>query len=106
MRIEAHPILGTRSVKETISITVDDRTILAQQGDTIAAAMLAEGFRVCRHTSRTGEPRGVFCGIGQCTDCVMQVNGVPNIRTCITEVEEGMEIRTQVGVGRWEASHE
>ena len=40
-------------------------------------------------------PRGVFCGIGQCTDCVMVVNGQPNTRTCVTKVEEGMVIETQ-----------
>ncbi|MFA6785534.1 MAG: (2Fe-2S)-binding protein, partial [Sphaerochaeta sp.] len=50
---------------------------------------------------KLGEPRGIYCGIGRCTDCVMKVNGIPNIRTCITPVEEGMVIESQIGVGTW-----
>ncbi len=64
----------------------------------IAAALLAGGIRVHRYTTRRREPRGIYCGIGQCTDCVMVVNGVPNVRTCITQVEEGMVIQTQRGL--------
>ena len=52
------------------------------------------------HTAKNHEPRGIFCGIGQCTDCVMTVNGKPNVRTCITPVEDGMVIETQEGYGK------
>ena len=45
--------------------------------------------------------RGIFCGIGQCTDCMMVVNGIPNVRTCITPVEDGMTVETQEGLGEW-----
>ncbi len=44
------------------------------------------------------KPRGIFCAIGRCTDCVMVVNGKPNIRTCVTPLEEGMKVQTQYGV--------
>jgi predicted molibdopterin-dependent oxidoreductase YjgC len=64
----------------------------------IAAALLAAGIRVHRYTTKRREPRGIFCGIGQCTDCVMVVNGVPNVRTCVTQVEKGMVIETQRGL--------
>ncbi len=47
------------------------------------------------------EPRGLFCAIGRCTDCVMTVDGVPNVRTCVTLVEGGMSIETQRGLGKW-----
>ena len=106
MRVNKHPILGDEQEQETIRITVDGRTIQARKGESIAAAMLAEKLRTCRHTARLKEARGLFCGIGQCTDCVMQVNGGPNVRTCITEVQEGMVVRTQEGVGTWEDQHE
>ncbi|MPN39185.1 hypothetical protein SDC9_186713 [bioreactor metagenome] len=52
---------------------------------------------VHRHTKK-GSPRGVFCAIGRCTDCVMIVNGKMNVRTCITPLEEGMVVQTQYGV--------
>jgi hypothetical protein len=56
------------------------------------------GVMVHRYTRKEHKPRGIFCAIGRCTDCVMVVNGQPNVRTCITPLEEGMEIRTQYGV--------
>ena len=106
MRVEKHPILGDAVQRETVNITVDGCLIQARKGESISAAMLAEKLRICRHTTKSKEARGLFCGIGQCTDCVMQVNGVPNVRTCITEVQEGMKICTQEGVGTWEAKDE
>ena len=65
----------------------------------ILATFLANGVIVNRYTSKEPEPRGLFCGIGQCTDCMMQVNGIPNVRTCITPVEDGMQVEVQDGLG-------
>lgn len=90
-----HPILGPDTNDEYVNITVDGRPLRVKKNSMIAAALLAQGIRVNRYTSKRHEPRGVFCGIGQCTDCVMVVNGLPNVRTCITPVEEGMTIETQ-----------
>jgi predicted molibdopterin-dependent oxidoreductase YjgC len=95
MYIENHPILGTSEPSETVNITVDGVPMRVRAGQMIAAALLAEGIAINRYTLKRHEPRGVFCGIGQCTDCVMVVNGQPNTRTCVTRVEEGMVIETQ-----------
>ena len=65
-------------------------------------ALMAAGKMVLRYTVKYHEPRGVFCAIGQCTDCMMMVDGVPNVRTCVTPVRAGMRIETQHGLGRWE----
>ncbi|MBS3970288.1 MAG: (2Fe-2S)-binding protein [Clostridia bacterium] len=100
MRILDHPILGSQLDIEYLWITVDGKKIKAKKGETIAASLLANNIRIHRYTSRYKEPRGIYCGIGQCTDCVMTVNNVPNIRTCITPVEDGMIIQTQYGHGR------
>jgi NADPH-dependent 2,4-dienoyl-CoA reductase/sulfur reductase-like enzyme len=82
-----------------IPIVVDGRTISAREGETVAAALTANGIRVFRHTAKRREPRGLFCGIGQCTDCVMEIDGVPNQRTCMTIVRAGMVVNTQQGHG-------
>ncbi|NLF28502.1 MAG: (2Fe-2S)-binding protein [Clostridiales bacterium] len=95
MYIENHPILGRSEPSETVNITVDGVPMQVRAGQMIAAALLAEGIAINRYTLKKHEPRGVFCGIGQCTDCVMVVNGQPNTRTCVTKVEEGMVIETQ-----------
>ena len=55
-----------------------------------------------RKTSKRGEPRQLFCGIGRCTDCVMIVDGQPNVRTCVTPVREGMRVEVQDGRGVWD----
>jgi len=99
LRIKSHPILGDIPKRKLVKIEVDGRTIEAFEGEPIAAALLAAGIKVFRRTVKRREPRGLFCTIGQCTDCMMTVNGMPNVRTCITPVEEGMEISTQIGRG-------
>lgn len=98
MRVTAHPILGDQGEARMIPITVDGKTILAREGETIAAALHAAGIRVNRYTQKRKEPRGMFCGIGQCTDCVMVVNGVPNVKTCVTPVAADMVVETQYGL--------
>ena len=99
-RIIEHPILNKIEDKEMVTIEVDGKKIKAKRGEMIIAALLANNIRINRYTLKKKEPRGIFCGIGQCTDCVMVVNGKPNVRTCITPVEDGMIIETQYGVER------
>lgn len=101
MRVEHHPILGPLPGGDKVKIIVDGKEMEALAGETIAAALLANDIHVFRYTARYREPRGVFCGIGQCTDCKMTVNGVPNVKTCITPVTEGMVIETQQGRGNY-----
>jgi Uncharacterized anaerobic dehydrogenase len=99
-RVMKHPILGDLAPAREVTVTVDGKKLKAREGEVIAAVLMANGIMTHRHTAKTGEPRGIFCGIGQCTDCVMTVNGVPNVRTCITKVQEGMVIETQEGYGK------
>ncbi len=103
-RIKEHPILGNEIRRKKVTIYCDNREIKAYEGEMIAAALIANGIRTFRYTKRFDKPRGLYCGIGRCTDCVMTVNGIPNVRTCITPVEEGMVITTQEGLGCWERS--
>src|SRR6056297_2395358 len=99
-RINDHPILGKRQKKQEITIIYNDKKLEVEKGQMIAAALYAQGIRINRYTIKENKPRGIFCGIGQCTDCAMIVNGNPNTRTCITPVEEGMVIETQYGSGK------
>ncbi len=100
-RITDHPILGPLEEVEMVTIIVDGVAMQARKGEMIAAALIAGGKDTFRRTVKRGEPRGIYCGIGRCTDCVMTVNGIPNVRTCVTAVEEGMIIQTQIGSGEW-----
>ncbi len=76
-----------------ITIVVNGRACAAYEGETVHAALLAAGYRVLRLTPKNNQPRGVFCGMGVCYDCMVNVNGVPNQRACMTPVEDRMEIQ-------------
>jgi hypothetical protein len=84
-----------------IEIIVDGHALRAFQGESVAAALLAAGKRELRTTSRRGQPRGLYCGIGICFDCVMTIDGQPSVRACQTQVRPGMRIETQSGEGTW-----
>ena len=98
MRIEQHPILETFEKGRQVHFTYDGQDMTGFEGEPIAEALHAAGVMVHRYTTKKHDPRGMFCAIGRCTDCVMIVNGVPNVRTCVTPLEEGMQIQTQYGV--------
>lgn len=95
-RITQHPILGELPESRNITIYFNDQAIVAREGDTIAAALTAAGVRVFHHSHRRKEPRGLFCAIGHCTDCVMTVDGIKNVKTCMTLVRPGMHIEGNV----------
>jgi len=101
MRIVDHPILPEREEGPAVDIFVDGELLQAIEGEPIAVALMAAGKLVLRYTVRYHEPRGVFCAIGRCTDCMMMVDGMPNVRTCVTPVRAGMQIETQHGLGCW-----
>ncbi|WP_240436987.1 (2Fe-2S)-binding protein [Streptomyces sporangiiformans] len=84
------------------TVTFDDREITALPGQTIAAALWSAGITSWRTTRERGEPRGVFCGIGVCFDCLVTVNGQANQRACLVRAEAGDVIRTQEGNGHHE----
>ena len=66
-------------------------------GQSIGAALLAQGDRILRKTRFNEKGRGVFCGIGVCFDCLVVIDGISNQRACITEIKAGMKVQTQVG---------
>ena len=81
------------------TVTFDGREIEALPGQTVAAALWAAGITSWRSTRREGRPRGVFCGIGVCFDCLVTVNDRPNRRACQVPARAGDVIRTQEGTG-------
>jgi len=70
-------------------ITFAGRNIPFEPGQTIAAALLAAGIRSWRTTRRDAAPRGLFCGIGACYDCLITINNTPNHRACLTPAHDG-----------------
>ena len=80
-----------------ITFLFEGESLHAKDGQSLAAALLANENRITRRTRMNSKPRGIFCGIGICFDCLLVVDGVMNQRSCITPVREGMVVRIQDG---------
>ena len=77
---------------EAVTLLVNGKPLQAYRGQTIAVALLVAGQRTLRHTRRAGQPRGLYCAMGVCYDCVVTVNGENGVRACMRRVEEGMQV--------------
>ena len=82
-----------------LTISVDGTPTDGRPGQTIAGVLLTSGRSAWRRTSRASAPRGLFCGIGVCFDCLVTVNDRPNQRACLASLQPGDAIRTQEGSG-------
>jgi predicted molibdopterin-dependent oxidoreductase YjgC len=81
----------------TVIVTFEGRTLPAREGQTVAAALTAAGVRSWRTTRRGARPRGVFCGIGACFDCLLTIDGRPAQRACLVPVRDGMILGEAAG---------
>ncbi|HEV2887318.1 MAG TPA: (2Fe-2S)-binding protein [Jatrophihabitans sp.] len=77
----------------------DERAVEFVEGQTVGAALINAGIYSWRVTRRHARPRGLFCGIGVCYDCLVSVNGTPNERACQVTAAAGMTVTTQTGTG-------
>ncbi|MEH7236428.1 (2Fe-2S)-binding protein [Bacillus sp. JJ1562] len=80
----------------TVSFTFNHLTLQGKAGEPIVAALMANGIKSVRRCTTTGEARGLYCGIGHCYECRAEVNGVNNVRTCLTPLQANMEIQTNL----------
>ncbi|UCM89707.1 (2Fe-2S)-binding protein [Streptomyces marincola] len=77
---------------DRLELTFDGTPLSARPGQSVGAALTEHGIRAWRGTREKGAPRGLFCGIGVCWDCLITVDGVPNQRACLVPVREGMDL--------------
>ena len=80
-------------------IEVDGEKLIAYEGESVAAVLVAAGRRTFRWTEKKKQPRGMYCGIGLCHDCMMVINGVPNTKACQTLATPGCRVESQQGLG-------
>ncbi len=98
--IESHPILIFKHGRK-VKFIFDGKELEGFEGEPIAAALYTNGIKIFSYSEKLHRPRGFFCAIGKCSSCLMVVDGVPNVRTCITPLKEGMRVETQYGKGRF-----
>jgi predicted molibdopterin-dependent oxidoreductase YjgC len=99
----SHPrdLVGGAAQTE-FTLDFDGRPLPAQSGQTVAAVLWGAGILAWRTTRQGGAPRGAFCGIGSCYDCLVTVNGQPNQRACLVPARPGDTVTTQEGTGHGE----
>lgn len=76
----------------------DGRRVDAVAGDTVASALLAAGETTFRSTPVSDAPRGPFCMMGVCFECLVEIDDIANRQACMTRVRDGMVVRRQRGV--------
>jgi D-hydroxyproline dehydrogenase subunit gamma len=80
-----------------VVISVDGARVMAQTGDSVAAALLAAGLTPTRTTPVSGAPRAPYCMMGVCFECLVTVDDIGNRQGCLIPVREGMRVETQKG---------
>jgi predicted molibdopterin-dependent oxidoreductase YjgC len=85
----------TRPDPGDLTIWFDDRPIPARSGDSVAVALLAAGITTTRTTAVSGTPRGPYCMMGACFECLAQVDGQANVQACMARVRDGMRVLRQ-----------
>ena len=98
MRIEQHPILNFQR-GEKVVFFFNGREMEGYTNETIVAALHAAGVRELAQSPNLHRPRGLFCAIGNCSSCLMVVDGQPNIRVCVEKVRPGIRVESQKGKG-------
>lgn len=91
MQILNHPVLGD-TFKEEITFYFEGKPLKAKKGQTVSAALMANGIKKFGLSRKLRQPRGLFCANGRCCSCFMTVNGLDHVLTCMTLVEEGMRV--------------
>ena len=80
---------------ETVSINFEGMNLDVEKGQTVASALLVEANTVFRSSVVSGEPRGPYCMMGVCFECLIEIDGIPNQRACMIPVRDAMKIKRQ-----------
>ncbi len=103
MRIDEHPVLEFERGRR-VAFTLDGEILEGYEGEPIAAALHDNGVQVLRYSIKRRRPRGFFCAVGNCSSCLMVVDGHPNVRVCVTPLRAGMRIERQRDKGRLDSA--
>ena len=77
---------------QRITVTLNATEVRAEAGQSVGAVLMGQGIKAWRTTRKEGQPRGLFCGLGACYDCLVTVDGQPNQRACMVEACDTMNI--------------
>ena len=97
MKNDSHfrPLEATEA--DTVEFEFDGHRIRAPRGISIAAALLRSGFPQCRNTPVSGTPRGPYCLMGVCFECIVEIEGLGARQACLLEARDGLRVRPGPG---------
>ncbi|HEF4741191.1 TPA: (2Fe-2S)-binding protein [Burkholderia multivorans] len=93
-------VVPADAIRERVRLHIDGIAHDVPAHYSVAAALLVAGTLACRSTAVSASPRGPFCMMGVCFDCLVEVDGVPNVQGCMTPVRDGMQVRAMHGKAR------
>jgi len=95
-------------IGEMVTFQFEGRPVQGQAGEPVAVSLWAVGERVLGWHEETGRPRGLYCGIGQCFECRVTVDGQRDRRACLVPVRDGLDVRRQPPLDplHWETPHD
>ncbi len=91
-RIQTHPILSPQRGKK-VNFTWNEQPCFGFENETIASALIANGFHIFQYHPKDHTPQGLFCANGQCSQCLVLVDGIPK-KACMEPIQEGMKIQS------------
>jgi sarcosine oxidase subunit alpha len=94
LRLQDHPLLKNER-GAAVTFDFNGKPVAGYTGETIAAALYAGGRRIFSRSFKYHRPRGLFCLAGHCSNCLMRVNGIPNVRICSAPVQAGLKVESQ-----------
>ncbi|WP_121639144.1 (2Fe-2S)-binding protein [Virgibacillus sp. Bac330] len=93
MQLEKHPITGRKAGKE-IQFLFNGELLKAKEGQTVAAALMANGIKEFGKSRKLLQSRGLYCATGRCTNCFVTINGLEHSISCTTVLEDGMKVES------------
>ena len=98
MRIKQHPILDFQvQQKKQLFFYFNGKKVFGYEGDTVAVALYDLGIKQLGESLFKHRPRGFYCAIGNCSSCMMKINGIENVKSCITPLESDMQVEFNPG---------
>lgn len=94
LRIQNHPHLNIDR-GEAITFQFNNKPVAGYTAETVAGALFASGLRIFSRSFKYHRPRGLFCLAGHCSNCLMRVDGIPNVRICTLPAQRGMKVESQ-----------
>lgn len=89
-------LANPRPDSASVELSINGQAVSVAPGITVWAAMALADQRITRQAPLTEKPRSAYCAMGVCFECMVEVDGMPNRQACLTEVQPGMQVVTQV----------